>query len=226
MRFTFAFLILFTIPLILMGQETETSFGKITMQINSGEKNSYNIKNAILYENAGVDFDTTVQIQDDENLKVLYYPQILIGDKKILRLILESSENNFYDIIFNLGDSLKQRIIFENDSSKVFFSREGKLSSFKQYTKNLNGRILTLEPTKDKIINGELNTSFDLPLDVDATKFSTISLKGTFDVYFGEFRSVSLTTGPPLQKKKKDYMRNIVIAMMMAAIGFFVFLGQ
>lgn len=226
MRFNFVLLFLFITTFILTGQEPEISFGKITMQINSGEKNSYNIKNAILYENAGVDFDTTVQVQDDENSKVLYYPQIVIGKEKILRLIIEASENDFYDIIFNLGDSLKQRIVFENDSSKVFFGREGRLTSFRQYTKNLNGRILTLEPTKDKIISGELNTSFDIPLNVDATEFSTISLKGAFEVYFGEFRSVSLTTGPPLQKKKKNYMRNVVIAMMMAAIGFFVFLGQ
>lgn len=229
MRFAFVLLSILTIPLILLGQEpqeSETSFGKITIQINSGEKKSFNIKNAILYENAGVDFDTTVQIQDDENTEVLYYPQIVIGKEEILRLIIESSEDNFYDVIFNLGDSLRQRIVFENDSGKVFFEKGGKLTNFKQYAKNLNGRILTLEPTKEKIISGELNTTFDLPLDADATQFSTISLKGTFDVYFGEFRSVSLTTGPPLQKRKKNYMRNVVIAMMMAAIGFFVFLGQ
>lgn len=227
MRVPLTGLFLMLISFFLVSQESQISFGKMTMQIDSDEKNTLNITNAILYENASAEYDTTVQIQDEEKTEVLYYPQIVEGNEEILRFIIKSSENSFFDIIFNLGDSLEERIVYENASAKVFFNQQGQLSGFKQYTKNLEGKFLFLKSTtKNKIISGELNTTFDLPLDVDATKYSKISLNGTFDVYFGEFRSVSLSTGPPLQKKKTTYMKNLVIAMMMAAIGFFIFLGQ
>jgi hypothetical protein len=227
MRISFTILFLTLICFYLFGQESQVSFGKITMQIDSGKENTLNITNAILYENASVDFDTTVQIQDDEKTDVLYYPQIIAGKEEILRFIIKSSENSFFDIIFNLGDSLEERIVYENASAKVFFNHQGQLNNFKQYTKNLAGEFIIHKPTtKEKVISGELNTTFDLPLDINATQYSKVSLSGTFNVYFGEFRSVSLSTAPPLQKKKTTYMKNIVMAMMMAAIGFFVFLAQ
>ncbi len=199
------------------------------MQIDSGEEKGLNIRTAILYENADVDFDTTLQIQDGDGSKVLYYPQIIDGSNEILRLIMapENSQENFYDVIFNLGDSLEDRVVYENADSKVFFNYRGKLNHFRRYTKNLNGKFLFLKESSEiEMISGEVNTTFQMPLDKDLSRFSTIALKGAFDVYLGEFRAVSLATGPQLQKKKTRYMKNLVIAMMMAAIGFFIFLGQ
>ncbi len=229
MRYLMILLYLIFFQAFLIGQESEISFGSINVQIDSGEEGELNIRTAILYENADVDFDTALQIQDGDGSKVLYYPQIIDGSNEILRLIMapENNQEDFYDVIFNLGDSLEDRIVYENAESKVFFNYKGKLDRFKRYTKNLNGKFLFLKEASEKeMISGEVNTTFQMPLDENSTQFSTVTLKGTFDVYLGEFRAVSLATGPQLQKKKTKYMKNLVIAMMMAAIGYFIFLGQ
>ena len=46
MRIPLVLFLLILTNLILWGQDSEISFGKITMQINSGEKKAFNIKNA------------------------------------------------------------------------------------------------------------------------------------------------------------------------------------
>jgi len=211
----------------LLAQESESSFGTVKMQIDSSEGDTYYIKSAVLYQNASVSFDTIVQIQSEMNNEILYYPQILEGGDSILRLILALNEDNFYDIIFNLGDSLGDTVVYDAADSKVFFSYDGQLNTFEQRTKNMNGQILLTRPiSKEKQISGELYTSFELPLDKESTRISTITLEGAFNVYFGEFRSVSLATGTPLQENKKKYVNNLVVAVVLAAIGLFVFLAR
>jgi hypothetical protein len=211
----------------LSAQDSELSFGSVQMQVDSGEGETYYIKSAVLYQNATVNFDTIVQIQSDSSNEILYYPQILEGEDNILRLILALNEDSFYDVIFNLGDSLGDAIVFDAADSRVFFRYEGRLSNFEQHTKNLNGRILITQPaSSEKQISGELDTSFELPLDKASARISTVKLSGTFSVYFGEFRSVSLATGSPLKENKKKYANNLVVALMLVAIGLFVFLAR
>lgn len=211
----------------LSAQDPESSFGSVVMQIDSGEGETYYIKSAVLYQNAAVSFDTVVQIQNGVSNDILYYPQILEGRDNILRLILALNEDSFYDVIFNLGDSLGDAVVYDAADSKLFFSYDGRLSNFKQHTKNMNGQILLIRPvSKEKVISGELDVSFDLPLGKESTQVSTITLDGKFDVYFGEFRSVSLATGTPLKESKKQYVNNLVVAMMLVTIGIFVFLSR
>jgi hypothetical protein len=213
--------------IFLFAQESESSFGSVQMQVDSSEGETYYIKSAVLYQNAAADFDTIAQVQSDSSNEILYYPQILEGENNILRLILALTDDSFYDVIFNLGDSLGDSIVYDAADSKVFFSYEGRLTDFEQRTRNMNGRILINKPVSDeKQISGELNTSFELPLDKASTRISTIKLDGTFKVYFGEFRSVSLATGSPLQEDKKKYANNLVLAMMLVAIGVFIFLAR
>lgn len=211
----------------LFAQESESSFGTVKMQIDSGEAATYYIKSAVLYQNATVGFDTTVQIQSKASNEVLYYPQVLEGADNILRLILALDENHFYDVMFNLGDSLGDTVVYAAADSKIFFSYDGQLNAFEQRTRNLNGQILLTRPvSKEKQISGELDVSFELPRDKESTRISTITLAGTFNVFFGEFRSVSLATGTPLQENKNKYVNNLVIAIALAAIGIFVFLAR
>ncbi len=226
MRVTCLFLIMLS-RIFLFAQESESSFGSVQMQVDSSEAEKYYIKSAVLYQNAAADFDTTVQIQSDSSNEVLYYPQILEGENNILRLILGLNDDNFYDVIFNLGDSLGDVIVYDADDSKVFFSYEGRLANFEQRTRNLNGRIIIDKlASNEKQISGELNTTFELPLDKESTRTSTIRLDGAFKVHFGEFKSVSLATGGPLQENKKKYANNLVLAMMLVAIGLFIFLAR
>jgi hypothetical protein len=211
----------------LLAQGPESSFGTVAMQIDSGEADTYYIKSAVLFQNASVGFDTTVQIQSAVSNEILYYPQILEGEDNILRLILALNEDNFYDVVFNVGDSLGDTLVYNAVDSRVFFNYDGQLNTFEQTTRNLNGQILlTQSDPKEKQISGEIDVSFELPRDKELTRTSTITLAGTFSVYFGEFRSVSLATGTPLQKNKKKYVNNLVVAVALATIGFFVFLAR
>lgn len=226
MRLFFLSLLLL-IQFSFLAQGSETSFGSIKMQIDSGEANTYDINSAVLYQNASVSFDTIVQIQNEMSDEILYYPQILEGKDNILRLILALNEENFYDVIFNLGDSLQDAVVYNAADSKVFLSYDGQLKTFAQRTRNMNGQVLIAEPdSKQKQISGELNVSFELPLDPESMRVSTINLDGKFDVYIGEFRTVSLATGTPLKEKKKKYVNNLIVAAMLVAVGFFVFLAR
>lgn len=208
---------------LMMGQESKEHFGTITMQKDAQEEQNFWVTNALLYENAAIDFDTTVQVQDEKEIVTYYYPQILEGKDKVLRLILEPQEKadgNFYDVTINLGDTLKDKIAFNNDSAKIYFNRNGQLSDFRQATKNLSGSFLIL-PKKEEseLISGELTISFDLPQSEQAAEFSRISMSGNLEVPTGEFREVSLSSSAPTKEQKSKYRQNIYFAIAITAIA-------
>lgn len=217
-------LILLTLTLnlcLLFGQD-QNGFGKVDLQIDSGEGQTFNIRNALLYERASIDFDTTVQVQDRQGLLTYYYPQVFDGEGNILRFILTPEEEGerFYDLIINLDDSLQERIIFENDTGKVYFSRNGELIPFRRYTQDFSGTVLLLKGLQEKkMISGEMDISFALPLDEHAANFSTINMNGTFEVPVGEFRAVSLSATAPISKEKKSYKKNLYLAIIISALA-------
>jgi len=208
---------------LLLGQESKDHFGTISMQKDAQEEQTFWITNALLYENASIDFDTTVQVQDEKEIVIYYYPQILEGTDNVLRLILEpqdKADGNFYDVTFNLGDSLEEKIAFQGDSAKVYFNQNGQLNDFQQVTKNINGIFLiSTEKHENQIISGELDISFDLPQTGQATELSQISMTGNFEVPTGEFREVSLSSSAPTKDKNSKYKQNIYFAIIITAIA-------
>lgn len=206
----------------LFGQEGENTFGKVDLRIDAAEKKTLPIQNALLYERASIDFDTTVQVQDASGLLIYYYPQVISGEENILRLIVQHPDQagKFYDIIVNLGDSLQGRIDFENDSARVFFSRNGELITFRRYSREINGTVLLLEGLQEKqMISGEMDLSFAMPVREEADDYSTIAVKGVFEVPVGEFRSVSLSASAPVKEEKKNYRRNLYLALIISAMA-------
>lgn len=223
MRFILAVLISIFVFCLMMAQQPDNHFGKITMQVDSQEAKTFWITNALLYENASIDFDTTVQVQDDKEVVTYYYPQIVEGTDNVLRLILEPQDHadgTFYDVTFNLGDSLEETIAFEEDTAKVYFNRNGQLSDFRQVTRNLNGSFtISTEKHENQLISGELDISFDLPQTGHAAELSHISMAGNFEVPTGEFREVSLSSAAPAKRKSGKYKQNVIIAITITAIA-------
>lgn len=223
MRLIWAVLILISGFSLIIAQESKEYFGTIAMQKNAQEEQNFWITNALLYENASIGFDTTVQVQDEKGIVTYFYPQILEGTDKILRFILEPKDNaneNFYDVTINLGDTLKEKVVFNNDSAKIYFNQNGQLSDFRQATKNLNGSFLiSREQQENELISGELNISFDLPRSQQSAEFSRISMSGDFEVPTGEFREVSLSSSAPTKDKKSKYRQNAYFAIIITALA-------
>lgn len=213
---------------VLIAQEQKGKLGEVSVWINGeAEEEIFAVERALLYRNVTVAFDTTALVQSKDKLNVFYYPQFSNGKENILRLILETPDeenNDYYDFFVNLGDSLQQRVGFEMDSSRIFIMKNGRMTGDSSYTKKISGYILFLKGIeREEIVSGEFNLDFEFGA-VDKTRTTKVHMEGVLDVPIGRYREASLSSEAPDKNKKKRLRQNLMVAGAVSAIFLAIFI--
>lgn len=197
-------------------QGQEELLGEITLKIDDGPKTKYPIKQALLYRNVSIDYDSTILLQSSKSIKVLYYPQLDQGEENVLRLIVERKmgrKSDFYDFFINVGDSLQDSLYWENERGRIFLAHRGEVWPTRAYAENVRGEVVLVESKSNRAVTGSLHLNFDLPglsFDRQAHHFQ---VEGTFDVPVGSFRETSLSTATVDRAQKQKYRNNLYLAL-------------
>ncbi|MEJ2635180.1 MAG: hypothetical protein P8184_07785 [Calditrichia bacterium] len=203
-------------------------FGKITVEVEGSAPSDYEIDQALLYRHVSLGYDSTIQIQNKETIDNLYYPQLRKGNDNVLRLLagnLRDSTQNFYDMFFNLGDTIPDSVYWRDAEDKIYISYNGEAKTIQAKSSDITGSIRFLKQNVNKAVAGDIDLSFNMKLSAADPAPSQIRLKGTFDVPVGEFRQTSLATAQEKQEKGGKYRKNIYIAIiasvfLLAILGF------
>jgi hypothetical protein len=217
------------IGFVLMAQEPNGKFGEVTVRIErEAEEQIYTVERALLYRNVSVSFDTSALVQSKYDLSLFYYPQFTNGKGNILRLILETPEednNDYYDFFVNLGDSLPQRVGFEMDSSRIFMIKNGTMSRDSSYTNKISGYFLFIKGIQnEEIVSGEFNLDFEFTSSVNRSSATAVHMEGVLDVPIGRYKEASLSSEAPDKYKKKRLRQNLLVAGAVSAIFLAIFI--
>ncbi len=201
---------------------TDGRFGNVTLQIDTNSPVEFGISRALLYRNVSILYDSTAFVQSDDNIEVLYYPQLADGKQNILRLIaerLKNEEKEFFDIFFNLGDSIPAVVQWTDEKGRIFFAMNGIARTDKPTSNHINGKIELNVGKKSEAVSGNFDLNFEFPLINDFANPNKIHIKGVFDVPVGEYEETSLATVTSKQKIEARYKKNILVAVV---VGIFL----
>ena len=196
------------------------SFGEIQLQIDQQSPRVYNIVQALLYHQVDIRYDTTVVVQNADSLTYLFYPQLIQGQRIILRLIAQSKtlEPDFYDLFILLGDSLSETMVFQHRDSSIYIKHNGLLETVQKYSRNLSGEFRLKETQGGRNIVGNFSITFDYPIVVNDTRMHRVQLEGNLRVPTGKFRETSLATEAQQEERKKSFQRNLAVAIIITII--------
>ena len=196
----------------------DNKFGEMFVTIDNQDSIKLDVRMAFLYRKVDVEYDSTILVQNKDNSEIRLYPQIVSGDKNVLRIMageLDDQEPFIFDLFFVLGDSVKNTIKWVNEREKIFITYNGFLTSQKILTDNINGTMSFNINDKDQAVSGKLKLSLRAPLFSENGTPNEVKLNGKFDLAVGDFRD--LTVGKNLSDldAKKKRRQNIYIAVFL-----------
>ncbi len=192
-------------------------FGKVDLTIDALPAQSLVINRALLYRNVNIHYDSTVIIQNSAGMEVLYYPQLEEGKENVLRLILDrksDSVKDFYDMYFNLGDSIPDSLYWNGAAGKIFLAHNGEARPLRPRSRDIRGSIEIVDGDHNRAVTGRLDLNFQMPVLADDTVASRVALKGAFDVPVGKFQETSIGTVSEKKGKSSTYKRNLYLAII------------
>jgi hypothetical protein len=226
MKVKFIFLItpLFIIPQLFAMDK----MGDIKIQINDGVPRYYIIKQAFIYQDASIAYDSSVIIQNEETLQVLFFPQLSMGENNLLRLVfgdIDGDHSDFFDYYFLLGDSLSDTLFWQNDIDKIFMTYNGRPHNFIAISKGINGQITFNRNKSGEFTSGAINVKYSVPSSASAKKFNRFGLDGAFSLIVGDYHKLTLESNYDKAKKKRAIRKNIIIGTIVVIFvaGVFIF---
>jgi len=206
-------------------QPDTTNFGKIAIQFNDDTPQVYYAKNATLYRNVSVDYDTTLQVQGEKATQRYYYSQLSKGNHYVLHLILDAEQSVLgkgiapgYDVYLDLGDTLTDSLQFSDVDSQVFLYKNGEFSMEKNYSRNQSG-VFNLPVEGEGLgIFGSFSTVFEYPSPNQPGVYDHVSFDGTLKIpgenlYRGREGGIS-----QVSPQKGKVVRNLLIAAALAGV--------
>ncbi len=236
-RLAFWALLVMCVPIWLAGQDSEDpsapkekqNMGTIYLQINQAKPETFLVEEAVLYREVSIRFDTTAILQNDSGFVVYYFPQLHRGTHFVLHVRLqrpaEQKRRGFFDVFYDLGDSLRSPLDIQDSTAVVYFSANGQLLKFKPLAHNFRGHFELVPGEKAKTVSGDFETEFDYPLAPEKTHFAHIRIWGTLSVPSGKLHEVSLETLAYKKQRQKSFRRNVGVALIFIAIIIF-FVGS
>ncbi len=215
--FTVSLIILIFISFFTPLNANDLDFGSVSLQIDRLPTQTLAIQRALLYRNVNIEYDSTVLVQSEKSADVLFYPQLNKGNQNVLRLIIgetgESNEN-FIDMFFNIGDTLPDSIVWNDQENRVYMAYNGIAQAIKPQSHNIDGTIHISSGDKDERVAGNLKLNFDMRLFAEDQLPRNFKIEGDFDVPVGEYRSSSLGSAAKEEEMKKKYRKNLYLAII------------
>lgn len=225
-KIKFIFLI---IPLFIISQLfAMDKMGEIKIQINDDIPRYYLIKKAFIYQGTSIAYDSSVVIQNEETLQVLFIPQLSMGENNLLRLVfgdIDSEHPNFFDYYFLLGDSIPDTLFWQDDTDKIFMTYNGRPYNFIVITKGINGQITFNRNKSGEFTSGAIKVKYSVPGSASAKKFNRFELDGAFNLILGDYHKLTLESNYDNAMKKREIRKNIIIGTVLAIFvaGVFIF---
>ena len=142
-------------------------FGDLSLSIDGNSLAGYEVKNAILYEDVTILYDTTLQLYSGRGFEQYYYPQLHAGSNYVLHLILEDATSTlpfppFYDLYIDIGDTLIDNLTLP-DNGSVYWFKDGNFAS-QQYQASMQEGTFNLERSEDRAgVEGDFSLEFSFP---------------------------------------------------------------
>ncbi|RMG69151.1 MAG: hypothetical protein D6715_00540 [Calditrichaeota bacterium] len=207
----------------------EEDFGKVFLQFNQAAPETFSVDEAVLYKEVAIRFDTTAILQNDGGFTVYFYPQLYRGTHYVLRMMLRrpagKKGGGFFDVYYDLGDTLVAPLDIQDSTATVYFSANGQLLSFKPLARNFRGHFELVPGEKAKTVTGRFDTEFDYPLSAQRQHFAHVKIWGTLTVPAGKLHEVNLETLAYKKQRQKSFRRNVGVALIFIAIIIF-FVGS
>lgn len=200
----------------------EPFYGEMDLKMGSLMPVKYEIQQALVFRGVTVSIDSTAILQDTASVKVLYYPQLDKGENYVLRLIFGTETDStirFFDFMADLGKSIPDSIVWENEKGKVFLSYNGEPLPIPESSQQITGKIHLLKSKDEKTVTGDLDLRFLMPFSSDQLRPIPIEMKGIFDVPVGEYRSARLVSIDEKKKLRDKYRSNLYLGI---AISLFI----
>jgi hypothetical protein len=196
----------------------DNKFGEMFITIDKQDSINLGVRMAFLYKNVNVKYDSTILVQNKENSEIKLYPQLVTGDKNVLRIMagdIEEQEPLFFDLFFIIGDTVQGKINWVDEREKIYITYNGILQSQKIQTDHINGTVSFKTDKKGQVISGILKLRFQAPLFSENGSLNEIKLNGSFDLAVGDYRD--LTVGKNLSdiQEKKKRRQNIYVAVFL-----------
>ncbi len=219
------FLLVFETFFITILWSDESKFGVVGVKLDNKELINYEVKQALLYRKVSIEYDSTILIQNQKELRILYIPQLSSGKGNILRIILRKfndQSNNFLDIFFHLADTIRDTLIWEDVTNKIFMTASGNALPFKQISKQINGKIIFTRNDDQEIISGKLGIDFYIGLFDSVAHLNHIFLDGYFTIMVGDYRRITLEESLTREERRKR-ISNITQFGIITSIFIFVY---
>ncbi len=206
------------------GQGTRTHFGEIALQVGDGPEQTYYARTVTLYREVSIVYDTTLQMQTDDHSQLFFYPQLHHGNHFVLHMMLsplekpgKEKETEFFDVYFDLGDTLPEVLQVEGVDSTVFFCRDGLFIARRMYSRDLKGTFqIRRVPGMGEYVSGALDVQFQFPAPEDSLRMERIVLRGELSIPEANLRKgtvTGLTTTEAVQKRR--FKRNLLVAAVL-----------
>ncbi len=184
----------------------ESKLGVVGVKLDNHELINFEVKQALLYRKVSIEYDSTILIQNQKASKILYIPQLSSGKGNTLRIILkkiDDQSNNFLDIFFHLGDTIRDTLFWEDVTNKIFMTASGKALPFKPMSEQIEGKIIFTRNNDQEIISGKLEMDFYLGLFDSVNHLNHIFLDGYFTILVGDYRRITLEKSLTREEKRK-----------------------
>ncbi len=213
--------------------QIQPNFGEITVEINDDSARTYLAESALLYQNVGIKYDTTLQVKTDEGTTFYYYPQLTQGNNIILHLILAAKEKtgdesslSALDVYFNLGDSLKDHIEINDADSSLFIFPKGEFIQKKLYSRNHVAKFNIVKDEYGIPSAGDFESEFEYLIpNVSGKESSQGKMVGKLSIPEENLRIGQETTIASGKRDKNSLGRNLAIAAV-ASIFILIFALQ
>jgi hypothetical protein len=198
----------------------DNKFGEMFVTIDNQDSIKLDVRMAFLYRKVNVEYDSTILVQNKDNSEIRLYPQIVSGDKNVLRIMageIDDQEPFIFDLFFILGDTVNSTIRWVDEREKIYITFNGFLTSQKILTDKINGLMFFNINDKGQAVSGDMKLSLRAPLFSDNGAPNVVKLNGEFDLAVGDYRD--LTVGKNLSDldAKKKRRQNIYIAVFLTA---------
>lgn len=217
MKIKFIFLI---IPLFIISQLfAMEKMGEIKIRINDDIPRYYLIKQAFIYQDVSIAYDSSIVIQNKETSQVLFIPQLSMGETNLLRLVfgdIDSEHPDFFDYYFLLGDSIPDTLFWQDAIGKIFMTYNGRPYNFIAISKGINGQITFIRNKSGEFISGAIKVKYSMPSSASAKKFNRFELDGAFSLIVGDYHKLTLNSNYDKAKKKRTIRKNIIIGAILA----------
>ena len=196
----------------------DNKFGELYVTIDKQDSIKLDVRMAFLYRKVDVQYDSTILVQNKDNSEIRLYPQIVSGDKNVLRIMageIDDLEPFIFDLFFILGDSVSSTVRWVDEEEKIYITYNGFLTSQKILTDQINGSMSFDINNKGQAVSGKVKLSLRAPLFSEDGTLNDIKLNGKFDLAVGDYRD--LTVGKNLSDldAKKKRRQNIYIAVFL-----------